>query len=153
MADPKYTQDEFDAAIAKATAPLIAKRDELMDEVKDSRRDMKKVQAQIAEIEQERSVAAKSAVSEEKESQSAARRAAEAEQRAAASDRKAAEDTVELDDHDHDGQPHDHEGHSHADHEDHEDHEDEHDEPAVEAVVDTEGASDDDATETEEKDS
>lgn len=60
MADPKsYTQDELDAAITKATAPLIAKRDELMDEVKESRRDMKTVKAQLAEIEQERKAGGK----------------------------------------------------------------------------------------------
>ena len=60
MADPKsYTQDELDAAIQKATGPLIAKRDELMDEVKDGRREIKKITTQLAEIEQERKAGGK----------------------------------------------------------------------------------------------
>ena len=60
MADPKtFTQDELDAAVQKATAPLIAKRDELMDEVKETRRDMKSVKAQLAELEQEKKAGGK----------------------------------------------------------------------------------------------
>lgn len=54
MADPKtYTQDEFDAAVSKATAPLIAKRDELMDEVKGTRREMGAMEKRVAQMEQD----------------------------------------------------------------------------------------------------
>lgn len=53
MADSKtYTQEELDAAIAKATAPLIAKRDELMDEVKETRRSMKELKGEFTEMQQ-----------------------------------------------------------------------------------------------------
>ncbi len=53
MADPKtYTQEDLDAAIAKATAPLIAKRDELLDEVKESRRERKTMESRLTEMEQ-----------------------------------------------------------------------------------------------------
>ena len=60
MSDKTYTQEELDAAIEDATAPLIKKRDELLKEVKVARKnlenvgDVEKLHERIEALETER---------------------------------------------------------------------------------------------------
>ena len=66
MTDKTYTQEELDAAIEEATAPLIKKRDELLKEVKTARKnlenvgDVEKLHERIEALETERDTLLKS---------------------------------------------------------------------------------------------
>lgn len=43
MSEPKYTQEDLDAAIEDATKPLLNKRDELLKELKTARKNLENV--------------------------------------------------------------------------------------------------------------
>jgi len=65
MSEPKYTQEDLDAAIEEATKPLLNKRDELLKELKSVRKnlenvgDVEKLHERIEALETERDTATK----------------------------------------------------------------------------------------------